>query len=110
VIVFSHDFWANFAGENLRNVDLDIELVVEIIGWIGSIAILLAYGLNSYQKIKSDALAFPLLNLGGGLLLIVYTVYKDALANTFVNLVWVIIAIIALGKYYHHRAGKKIKS
>ena len=79
--------------------DKDLDFAVEVIGWIGSIGILLAYGLNSYQKIKSNSLAFSLLNLTGGLFLMVYTLYKEAYANTFLNLVWVAIAIIALGKF-----------
>ncbi len=87
-----------------------LELLIEIIGWIGSIEILLAYGLNSYQKIKSDSLAFSLLNLTGGLFLIMYTVYKEAFANTFVNLVWVLIAMIALGKLYRQKAAKNAQS
>jgi hypothetical protein len=86
-----------------------LDWLVEIIGWIGSVEILLAYGLNSYQKIRSDSLAFSLLNLTGGLFLMLYTIYKDAFANTFVNLVWVVIAVIALGRYYQRkRAMKKI--
>lgn len=88
----------------------NIDLVIEIIGWVGSIEILLAYGLNSYQKIKSNSLAFSLLNLTGGLFLMIYTIYKDAFANTFVNLVWVIIAVIALGKFYQQKAAKKPQS
>ena len=84
----------------------DLDLLIEIIGWIGSVEILLAYGLNSYQKIRSDSLAFSLLNLTGGLFLMVYTIYKDAFANTFVNLVWVIIAVIALGRFFHQRRAK----
>ena len=88
----------------------DLELLMEIIGWVGSFGILLAYSLNSYQKIRSDSLLFLFLNLAGGLLLMVYTFYKDALANTFLNLVWVIVAIVALGKYYHHRLIKKERS
>ena len=85
----------------------DLDLLVEIIGWIGSIEILLAYGLNSYQKIRSDSLAFSLLNLTGGLFLMIYTIYKDAFANTFVNLVWVVIALIALTRFFHRRSAKK---
>lgn len=81
-----------------------LDLTMEILGWIGSAAILLAYGLNSYQKIRSDSPAFLWLNITGGLLLMAYTFYKDALANTFLNLVWVIIAIIALGKLFSRKA------
>lgn len=81
-------------------------ILVEIIGWVGSIAILLAYALNSYQKIRSDSLVFLLLNLTGGLLLMAYGYYKDAFANTFLNLVWVIVAVIALVKFYRKRVIK----
>lgn len=75
-------------------------LWVEIIGWLGSVEVLLAYGLNSYQKIKSDSLLFLLLNLTGGLFLILYTAWKEAFASTFVNFIWVIIAVLSLSRLY----------
>ena len=84
----------------------NIGLLMEIIGWIGSAAILSAYALNSYQKIRSDSPTFLLLNLMGGLTLMAYTFYKDALANTFLNLVWVIVAVIALMKLSRRRSAK----
>jgi hypothetical protein len=78
----------------MKNENLD--LLIEIIGWIGSIEVLIAYGLNSYQKIRSDSMGFYLLNLTGGLFLIAYTIYKGAFASAFINVVWVIIAVIAI--------------
>ena len=75
-----------------------MDLFINILGWIGSVEVLAAYGLNSYQRIKSDSILFYVLNLTGGLLLIVYSVYKEAFPNAFINIVWVIIAIIALLK------------
>lgn len=79
-------------------------LWVEIIGWTGSVAILLAYSLNSYQKIKSDSPVFLLLNLTGGLLLIVYTARKEAFPSTFINVVWVIVAALALARLIQRRS------
>lgn len=76
----------------------DYKLLFDIIGWIGSFAVVLAYALNSYQKLKSDSYAFLLLNLFGGICLIAYTAFLTAYANTFLNIVWVIIAIPALIK------------
>lgn len=75
-----------------------MKLLIDIIGWLGSIAVIAAYGLNSYQKIKSDSLLFLLLNLIGGIFLIMYSLYYTAYANTFINVVWVIIAVPALIK------------
>jgi hypothetical protein len=75
-----------------------MKLLVDILGWIGSVAVIAAYGLNSYQKIKSDSFIFLTLNLVGGIFLIIYSYYYTAFANTFINVVWVIIAIPALIK------------
>jgi hypothetical protein len=73
-----------------------MELVINILGWIGSIAVVAAYGLNSYQKIKSDSITFQLLNLTGAILLIINSIYKQAYPFTFINSVWSVIAIVAI--------------
>ena len=75
-----------------------MELFINILGWIGSIEVLAAYGLNSYQKLKSDSLLFYVLNLTGGFFLIVYSLHKEAFPNVVINIVWVIIALVALFK------------
>lgn len=75
-----------------------MEILIEIIGWIGSAEVLIAYGLNSYQRLRSDSMTFYMLNLTGGLALIIYTVYKSAYASTFINIVWVVIAVIAIAR------------
>ena len=77
-----------------------MNLFLEILGWVGSVLILLAYGLNSYQKIRSDSIWFYLMNLFGGVCLIVYAIYKDASANAFINIVWVIVALIAIVRLF----------
>jgi hypothetical protein len=73
-----------------------MEIFIEIIGWVGSLVVVIAYGLNSYQKLRSDSMVFYIMNLTGGLALIVYTVYKAAYASAFINVVWVIIAVVAI--------------
>lgn len=82
------------------------EIVLEGIGIIGALAVLLAYGLNSYQKIRSDSIGFYLLNLSGGILLIIYSLYKDAWVNMAINVVWVLIAAIAIGRFYKKNHNK----
>jgi hypothetical protein len=72
------------------------KLLIDIIGWSGSLMVILAYGLNSYQRIQSDSWSFLLLNFIGGICLIIYSVYYTAYANTFINVVWVMIAIPAI--------------
>jgi hypothetical protein len=76
----------------------NMKLLIETIGWIGSVLVIGAYAMNSYQKIKSDSLQFQLMNLIGGVLLIINSVYKEAYPFTFINSVWVVIAIGSLIK------------
>lgn len=77
--------------------------VVDVIGWIGSILVLAAYGLSSYQKLRTDSLAFTLLNFSGGIFLIIYSFYYMAYANTFINVVWVLIALPAMFKFFYKK-------
>lgn len=73
-----------------------MNLIIDILGWIGSIEVVAAYGLNSSQRIKSDSLTFQFLNLTGAVLLIINSIYKQAYPFTFINTVWTIIAIVAI--------------
>ena len=73
-----------------------MELLIDILGWVGSVEVVAAYGLNSYQKIKSDSLTFQLLNLTGSAFLIVNSLYKEAYPFTFINSVWAVIALVAI--------------
>jgi hypothetical protein len=80
-----------------------LEVVIDIAGWVGSVCLVTAYGLNSYQVIKSDSFVFYLLNIIGGIFLIVYSVSKAAYANTFINVVWVVITIPAFFRLLFRR-------
>ncbi|HOO10885.1 MAG TPA: hypothetical protein PKW06_13170, partial [Cyclobacteriaceae bacterium] len=51
---------------------------IDVLGWIGSVEVILAYGLNSYHKINAGSLLFQLLNLTGAVFLITNTVYYGA--------------------------------
>jgi hypothetical protein len=79
---------------------MDINIWMNVLGWIGSICVVAVYGLNSYQYIKSDSLIFYSMNLIGGVLLIAFSFYKEAYPNVFINVVWVIIAVPGLWKAF----------
>lgn len=85
-----------------------MKLLIDIIGWIGSLEVIAAYGLNSYQRIKSDSLLFQLLNLTGAGFLIINTVYYGAYPSTFINIVWVLIAVPAIVAIFQKKKNKKI--
>jgi hypothetical protein len=77
-----------------------MKFLIDLIGWIGSVEVIAAYGLNSYQKIKSDSIYFQVLNLTGGVFLIINTIYYHAYPSAFINVVWVIIATIAIARMF----------
>jgi hypothetical protein len=80
-----------------------MKLLIDTLGWIGSVEVIAAYGLNSYQKLKSDSLVFQLLNLTGAIFLIINTLYYQAYPSAFINVVWVIIAFFAIAKMFLKR-------
>ena len=69
---------------------------IEILGWLGSIMVILAYALNIYKRLNSDSIAYYFLNIAGSSFLIINTLYHHAIPSTMVNVVWVLIAIAAI--------------
>ena len=72
------------------------EFWIDTLGWIGSIEVVLAYGLISTNKIQGNAITYQLLNLTGAIFLIINTYYYHAYPSTFINIVWVFIALNSL--------------
>jgi hypothetical protein len=69
---------------------------IDILGWIGAVAVLAAYLLVSTSKIDGKSVLFQVLNLSGAVLLIINTVVLKAYPSAFVNIVWSGIAIYFL--------------
>lgn len=72
------------------------QILIDVVGWIGTGCILLAYILLSAGHLRGNSYSYQGLNLVGGIFLVVNTVYYGAYPSTFLNFVWAIIAIVAL--------------
>ncbi|MEM6524474.1 MAG: hypothetical protein AAF693_11805 [Bacteroidota bacterium] len=79
------------------------ELIIDVIGWIGSLEVIAAYALISYHRVDASSLPYQLLNFTGGAFLIINTIYYGAYPSTAINVVWLIIAFIAMIKIYKSR-------
>ncbi len=77
---------------------MEVRLIVDLVGWAGALVLLTAYALVSTKKVQGDAKSYQLLNLFGGAFLIVNTLYYGAYPSSLVNLVWVTIALITIGR------------
>lgn len=71
---------------------------IDIIGWIGAVEVIAAYGLNSNGQLTADNPVFQLLNLSGAIFLIANTWYNKAYPSMVINIIWTVIAIVALIK------------
>jgi hypothetical protein len=77
---------------------MDPKLLINILGWTGSILYLLAYALVSAKKTEGDSILYQGINIIAGVLLVVYTLSLGAYATTGLNAVWVAIGLLTLGK------------
>lgn len=77
---------------------MNINLIINILGWTGSLLYLLAYALVSLKKTEGDSLLYQGMNISAGTLLVLYTLYLGAYATTGLNAVWVVIGLFTLGR------------
>ena len=70
--------------------------VIELIGWAGALAVLLAYGLLSAEKVSSRSWSYQLLNIGGAIGLVINSSWNGAIPSAVVNMIWIGIGVYAL--------------
>ncbi|AFK05086.1 hypothetical protein Emtol_3960 [Emticicia oligotrophica DSM 17448] len=73
-----------------------MSLIIEIIGWIGSVLIVGSYFFNIQGKLDAKDIRYILANLIGGICFIINTYAHNAYPSVAVNIVWVIIALAAI--------------
>jgi hypothetical protein len=75
-------------------------LFIEIGGWIGTAALLLAYGLVSTRRLEGDSVPYQVLNLIGGTLVLINSFYHGAMPSVAVNVFWIAIGLFALSRVF----------
>lgn len=75
-----------------------IELLVEIVGWIGAGLILLGYALVSSGKIEARSASFQLMNLVGAAGFVLNSGFHGAWPSTILNVIWIGIAAVSLAR------------
>lgn len=73
-------------------------MIYEIIGWVGTLLILLAYFLVSTNKLKSESKWYQIFNLFGAIGIIVYSAVHNAIPSVGLNAAWLFIAVYGLYK------------
>ena len=68
----------------------------DAIGWTGAALLLVAYAMVSSKKLEGDSTTYQFLNIVGSLLLAANTVFYRAYPSSFVNLIWIGIAVFSI--------------
>jgi len=75
-----------------------METLIQIAGWVGTFFIVFAYFLVSYKKVGGDSKIYQAMNLLGAIGVGVNVFHQHAWPAVALQIVWGIIAIIALVK------------
>jgi len=75
-----------------------METLIQIVGWVGTFLIVFAYFLVSYKKVDGSSKIYRAMNLLGAIGVGVNVFYQQAWPAVALQVVWGIIAIVALIK------------
>ncbi|HEY6243973.1 MAG TPA: hypothetical protein VIX17_08510 [Pyrinomonadaceae bacterium] len=87
---------------------MTLAILINIVGWSGSVAVVAAYSLISLQKLRSDSKVYQWLNLIGSVGLAINTAYFRAYPSTVVNVVWLLIACSALVRIWRKQSARSV--
>ena len=73
-----------------------LELLVELVGWIGASLILLAYLLLSLGRVNGQSALYQGMNIVGAAGFIVNGWWHGALPSAVLNVIWMLIGGVAL--------------
>jgi hypothetical protein len=76
------------------------QVLVDILGWVGTFLFLAAYLLVSIKKVDGDSLLYQVMNIVAGILLVINTLYWKAYPSLGLNAAWIGIGLFALGRKY----------
>ncbi|MEP7135239.1 MAG: hypothetical protein ABI904_09930 [Chloroflexota bacterium] len=82
---------------------MSAKLIIETLGWVGTVTYLIAYALASLKKAEGDSVLYQGMNIFAGILLVVYSLYFKTYATTGLNATWVCIGLFTLGRKWLNR-------
>jgi hypothetical protein len=77
---------------------MTLDLLMEVVGWIGAILILAGYFLLSAGKLDARSRLYQWLNVVGAIGFIANSSWNGAWPSAALNLIWVGIGVVALAR------------
>ncbi|MGB0403725.1 MAG: CBU_0592 family membrane protein [Salibacteraceae bacterium] len=75
-----------------------MEIFFQAIGWIGAIGLLLAFYLNSTNKMSHSSMVYQLINLSCAVLLAINAFHIDSYPFIVINVFWAGVALWSILK------------
>ncbi|WP_147321471.1 MULTISPECIES: CBU_0592 family membrane protein [unclassified Arenibacter] len=72
--------------------------IFEIIGWTGSALFIISYFLLSINRLSARSMLYQLMNVVGGICLLICAYDTQDRPNLFTNLIWIFIGVFAIVK------------
>ncbi|MCM4150889.1 hypothetical protein DHD05_04725 [Arenibacter sp. N53] len=79
--------------------------IFEIIGWTGSALFIISYFLLSINRLNANSAIYQLMNVAGGLCLVICAYDTQDRPNLFTNLIWMFIGVYATIKIINRKKG-----
>lgn len=77
---------------------------LDFIGNIGVVVLMITYLMLQLNKLRSDGLAYSLLNAVGASLIVVSLVYDFNLSALLMEVFWVLISFVGIYRYFRLKA------
>jgi hypothetical protein len=75
-------------------------MAIDMLGWIGTVLYLIAYFMVSIKKVEGDSLSYQAMNIIAGILLVINTFYWRAYPSLGLNVAWIGIGLLTVGRKY----------
>jgi hypothetical protein len=73
-----------------------VTILVNVLGWTGAVAVLVAYFLATSGRVQARSYSFQWINLYGAVGLMAVSLYYHVLPNVFLNAVWAVIGVAGI--------------
>lgn len=83
---------------------MSLHIIIDILGWVGTILFLVAYALVSLKKVDGDSVVYQGMNIVAGTLLVINTLYLRAYPSAGLNVAWIGIGMLTLGRRWLTRS------
>ena len=77
---------------------------IDLVGNIGVVVLMIAYLMLQLNKLRSDGLAYSLLNAIGASLIIISLLYDFNLSALLMEIFWVLISFVGIYRYFRLKA------